>query len=67
MRFHAGIHGISLDKNLEQIDNPKSKEKEQQEPWFRDPADYEHLPMEERKRLTRVAMARHKKDAGDLM
>ena len=52
MRFMAGIHGIKIEKDKE--DSFK----------FRDPKEYEHLPMEERKKLTEEMKKGHVSWAG---
>ena len=53
MRFMAAIHGIDIDK--------AKKEKEEADSFlFRDPKEYEHLSMEERKALTEEMLGKHK-------
>ena len=57
MRFEAGVHGIKMDDDL------KTKaEKDEDEGWLCvDPKDYEHLPKEEREKLTKERMSKFNK------
>ena len=49
MTFDAGLVGIDLDKQIKEGKD---------EGWMCvDPKDYEHLPMEERKKLTKERMS----------
>ena len=49
----AGVHGIDIDKVV--------KEKEKEDGFmFRDPKDYEHLSMEERRKKTQEMLGKHK-------
>ena len=52
MKFFAKLQGVDLDKQLEKRER-ESKTK------FRDPKEYEHLPKEERERLTQEMMKGH--------
>ena len=56
LEFQIKIHGGKIEKK-----------KEEQEGWFKDPAEYEHLSQEEREALTQDMMKKHKVAATDLM
>ena len=63
MRFQAALQGVDLDKNLKQVDKKTAarQKTQQQEGWFKDPAEYEHLSQEERIELTEKMMAQHRR------
>lgn len=69
MRFQAALQGVNLDENLKQVDEKSAarQKAQQQEGWFKDPSEYEHLSQEERKELTQKMMAQHKIAAQDLV
>jgi len=69
MKFQAAIHGAEINDD-ELFDGGRTTESETVKPRkdkgsgifkFGDPADYEHLPMEERERLTQQMMGQHKR------
>jgi len=63
MRFRAALQGVSLDENLEQVDEKTvaRQKSQQQEGWFKDPSEYEHLSQEERIELTKKMRAQHQR------
>lgn len=57
MVFEAGLHGVDLNAEV------KKKGKAKTDPdvfQFRSPEEYEHLPMEERKKLTQEMLGAHR-------
>lgn len=63
MRFQAALQGVNLDEDLEQVDKKTAvrQKAQQQEGWFKDPAEYEHLSQEERIELTKKMRMQHQR------
>jgi len=57
MVFQAGLHGIDLDAEVKKKGKAATDTSTFQ---FRSPEEYDHLPMEERKKLTQEMLGAHK-------
>jgi hypothetical protein len=71
LKFQAALHGVDLDKDQspsektqsptgEQAKDLKKVEEKQGLPIFRNPDDYDHMSQEERDKLTKDMMKKHK-------